>query len=194
MNNTINSTIASATAAVVESGGGTEWWRFVLIIGLSVLSALFSGLNLGIISLDIEYLEILSDGPFENKEDEQNAIYAKRILPLRKKGNLLLCTILLGNVAVNSILSIIMADLTSGLAGMLITTAIVLVFGEVLPQAACSRYALLIGAHTMWILQLMVWLTIPITFPLSAIFDKVIGEEVSSNYNKNKMKQLFKIY
>jgi len=194
MNQTINSTIANATAAVVESGGGTEWWRFVLIIGLSLLSALFSGLNLGIISLDIEYLELLSAGPFENKEDEQNAIYAKRILPLRKKGNLLLCTILLGNVAVNSILSIIMADLTSGLAGMLITTAIVLVFGEVLPQAACSRYALLIGAHTMWILQLLVWLTIPITFPLSAIFDKVIGEEVSSNYNKNKMKQLFKIY
>ena len=106
----------------------------------------------------------------------------------------MLCTILLGNVAVNSILSIIMADLTSGIAGMLITTAIVLVFGEVLPQAACSRYALLIGAHTMWILKLFVLLTIPITFPLSAIFDKLFGVEVNSNYNKNKMKQLFKIY
>jgi metal transporter CNNM len=54
-------------------------------------------------------------------------------LPLRRRGNLLICTILLGNVAVNSILSIIMADLTSGIAGMLITTAIVLVFGEVIP-------------------------------------------------------------
>ena len=48
----------------------------MLIIGLSLLSALFSGLNLGIISLDIEYLELLCAGPFENKEDEQNAIYA----------------------------------------------------------------------------------------------------------------------
>lgn len=87
-----------------------------------------------------------------------------------------------------------MADLTSGLAGMLITTAIVLVFGEVIPQAVCSRYALLIGAHTMWILKLVVLVTIPITFPLSAILDKVLGQDVSSNYNKNKMKQLFKIY
>jgi metal transporter CNNM len=26
--------------------------------------------------LDIEYLELLCAGPFENKEDEQNAIYA----------------------------------------------------------------------------------------------------------------------
>jgi len=46
----------------------------------------------------------------------------------------------------------------------------------------------------MWILKLFVLLTLPITFPLSAILDKVLGEEVSSNYNKNKMKQLFKIY
>jgi metal transporter CNNM len=46
----------------------------------------------------------------------------------------------------------------------------------------------------MWILKLFVLLTIPITFPLSAILDKLLGEEVSSNYNKNKMKQLFKIY
>lgn len=46
----------------------------------------------------------------------------------------------------------------------------------------------------MWILKLVVLLTLPITFPLSAILDKLLGEEVSSNYNKNKMKQLFKIY
>ncbi len=76
MNLTINSTIANATAAAVESAGGTEWWRFVVIILLSLLSALFSGLNLGIISLDIEYLELLCAGPFENKEDEINAQYA----------------------------------------------------------------------------------------------------------------------
>jgi len=129
--NITNATIAAVVAADTEKN--YEWWRFLIIILLSLLSALFSGLNLGIISLDIEYLELLKEGPFENKEDEINATYAKRILPLRRRGNLLICTILLGNVAVNSILSIIMADLTSGIAGLLITTAIVLVFGEVTP-------------------------------------------------------------
>ena len=94
---------------------------------------MFSGLNLGIIGLDPGYLELLTMGPFETKEDERDATYAKRILPLRKRGNLLICTILIGNVSVNSILSILMADLTSGIAGMLITAAIVMIFGEIIP-------------------------------------------------------------
>ena len=102
-------------------------------MGLSLLSAVFSGLNLGIVGLDPGYLQLLTMGPFETKEDEINAAYAQRILPLRKRGNLLICTVLLGNVSVNSILSIIMADLTTGLAGMLISTGIVVLFGEILP-------------------------------------------------------------
>jgi metal transporter CNNM len=46
----------------------------------------------------------------------------------------------------------------------------------------------------MWILKIFVFISLPISFPLSAILDKILGEEVSSNYNKNKMKQLFQIY
>ena len=136
------SNITSNIESAGHSNEGYEWWRFVIIVGLSLLAAIFSGLNLGIIGLDPGYLELLTMGPFETKEDEINAKYAKIILPLRKRGNLLICTILLGNVSVTSILSIIMADLTSGIAGTLITTGIVLIFGEIIPQSVCSRYPL----------------------------------------------------
>jgi metal transporter CNNM len=105
----------------------------LVIVILSLLSSLFSGLNLGIISLDPNYLELLTMGPFESKEDERDAIYAKRIIPLRKRGNLLLCTILIGNTSVNAMISILMADLTSGLIGVVISTATVVLFGEIFP-------------------------------------------------------------
>jgi len=36
-------------------------------------------------------------------------------------------------VSVNSILSIVMADMTSGLMGILLTTFIVMIFGEIIP-------------------------------------------------------------
>lgn len=44
-----------------------------------------------------------------------------------------MCTILLGNVTVNSGLSILMGDLTSGLMGLIVSTAIITIFGEIIP-------------------------------------------------------------
>lgn len=44
----------------------------------------------------------------------QEAKHARKIKPIRENGNLLLCTLLFGNVAVNTILSIILAEITSG--------------------------------------------------------------------------------
>ena len=35
-----------------------EWWRIVIMIGLCILSGLFSGLNLGLLGLDIRSLEV----------------------------------------------------------------------------------------------------------------------------------------
>ena len=47
-------------------------------------------------------------------EDSKNA---SKIYPIRKHGNLLLCTLLLGNVAVNTLLPILLADITNGAPG-----------------------------------------------------------------------------
>lgn len=155
-----------------------EWWRFVLIGILLVLSGAFSGLNLGVLGLDTKNLELLTQGPFENRGEEKEASYAKRLLPLRRRGNLLLCAILLGNVAVNSLLSILMADLTSGTVGFLVSTAAIVVFGEIVPQAICTRHGLAVGSFLAWLLWILIGLTFLIAFPIAAVLDKVLGAEV----------------
>ena len=107
--------------------------NYVFIVVLAMLSGTFSGLNLGLLGLDVKNLELLTKGPFGSVEEETDAKYAIAILPLRKRGNLLLCTILLGNVTVNSALSILIADFTSGVMGLLVSTGIIVIFGEIIP-------------------------------------------------------------
>lgn len=81
----------------------------VFYFTLLCFSALFSGLNLGLMSLDLTELKLLMKiGSTKEKK------YANKIYPLRKKGNLLLCTILLGNVLVNSTSTLILGSYLEG--------------------------------------------------------------------------------
>jgi metal transporter CNNM len=50
-------------------------------------------------------------------DDLEAASHAKKIYPICKDGNLLLCTLLLGNVAVNSLLSISLQKFLMDLMG-----------------------------------------------------------------------------
>ena len=121
--------------------------NYVIVVVLISLSALFSGLTLGLLGLDKIGLKIVIGG--ENKRLAENAA---KIAPIRENGNLLLCTLLLGNVAVNSYLSILLSTLTSGLVGFFVSTFLILIFGEIIPQATCSRYALQVHFGTNIIL------------------------------------------
>ena len=158
-----------------------------------MMSGLFSGLNLGLLGLDVKNLELLTKGPFNSEQEAKDAKYAEKILPLRRRGNLLLCTILLGNVTVNSGLSILMGDLTSGTMGLILSTAIITIFGEIIPQAVCSRYALYIGSHLTWYIWFFMLVTFPVSFPISVILDKILGEEVANILSKNQMKRMFEM-
>ncbi len=164
-----------AAAAATESLTGSYATDVALSVCLLVLSGLFSGLTLGLMSLDVSGLDIVISGG-----DPQEAEYAKTILPLRKKGNLLLCTLLLGNTLVNALIAILSASFTSGLVGALLSTGFIVVFGEIMPQSICSRHGLLIGAHTVNIVKFFVVLLFPVAYPVARVLDFCLGQEMVS--------------
>lgn len=160
----------------------------VIAGGLILLSALFSGLTLGLLSLDKASLEILAEA---GEDDEKR--YARSIIPLRKDGNLLLCTLLIGNVIVNSYMSILLADITSGIVGLLVSTSLIVIFGEIIPQATCSRHGLVIGSYTRYITWTFVVLLYPIAKPIALVLDSVLGKEVGGFYSRDELIHLLKM-
>lgn len=163
--------------------------EIILMILLLCMSAMFSGLTLGLMGLDKTGLEIIMDS-----DDTKNAAYARKIYPLRKNGNLLLCTLLLGNTAVNALLSILLASFSGGLVGFFISTFAILIFGEIIPQAVCSRYALQIGSRAVPIVKVIVVILYPLTKPLSMALDWCLGKELATTYSNAEMLKLLQIH
>ncbi|CAD7941307.1 unnamed protein product [Amoebophrya sp. A120] len=162
---------------------------FGIVFLLVIMSGLFSGLTLGLLGLDITGLDIIA-----HSEDKVAAANARKIIPVRKNGNRLLCTLLLGNVAVNSMLAILMANLTSGMTGFLVSTAVIVVFGEILPQASCSRYALPIGARTANVVKFLMFLLLPLAYPLAYALDWILGDEMGTIHSKQELRRLLQIH
>lgn len=150
-----------------------------LIIGaLLIGSALFSGISLGLMSLNLAELRRKA----KLGDHKAHAIY-----DVRKYGNTLLTSLLLGNVLVNSILSIYLGTLLSGLAATILSTFLIVVFGEIVPQAYFKHHAMRFGYHTMPFTKLILFLTYPIARPIAYVLDKALGAEAPTVYNKVEM-------
>lgn len=75
-----------------------------------------------------------------NTGEQKEREYARIIQPVRNHGNFLLCSILLGNVLVNSTFTIILDGLTSGLVAVVMSTIAIVLFGEITPQVCCCFF------------------------------------------------------
>ena len=147
------------------------WATIICLICLLALSGLFSGLNLGLMSLTPHDLTVIQEAGTPNDRK-----YAKRIYPVRKHGNFLLCTILLGNVLVNSTTTLLLDTLISGGMAIAGATFAIVIFGEIIPQAICSRHGLKIGSQTIVLTKIFMIVTCVVAYPLSKLLDIILGK------------------
>ena len=166
------------------------WVNFIFLGFLLCLSGLFSGLNLGLMSLDQTELAIVIKTGTE--ADQENA---KAISPVRALGNFLLCSLLFGNVLVNVIIPMLLDSIpgANGIWAVIGSTFGIVVFGEIIPQAICSRHGLAVGAKTIIITKFFMLLTSPLSWPISKLLDLMLGEELGTVYDRNRLLELLKV-
>lgn len=165
------------------------WLQVTFISMLLCLSGMFSGLNLGLMALDPMELQIV-----QNCGTEKEKNYARKIEPVRSQGNYLLCSLLLGNVLVNTTLTILLDDIAgSGLIAVVMSTIGIVIFGEIVPQAICSRHGLAVGANTIFLTKFFMLLTFPASYPVSKLLDYLLGQEIGTVYNREKLLEMLRV-
>ncbi|WPH02719.1 DUF21-domain-containing protein, protein [Acrodontium crateriforme] len=152
-----------------------DGWRIILsiiAIGLVCLGGLFAGLTIALFGQDDLRLHVIaSNGTARERAD------AQRVVSLFAKGkHWILVTLLLSNVVTNAALTIILDQiLAQGWSALLSSTALIVIFGEVLPQSVGVRFGLSVGAFFSRVVLFLMYVTSPVTYPTAKFLDYVIG-------------------
>ncbi|MCL7042349.1 hypothetical protein MKW94_011751 [Papaver nudicaule] len=177
-----------------KSGNEVEfagfWW--FTYGGISCFLVLFagimSGLTLGLMSLGLVDLEILhrSGTPTEKKQ-------AAAILPVVKNQHRLLVTLLLCNACAMEALPIFLDKMFNPIVAIVLSVTFVLFFGEVIPQAICTRYGLAVGANLVGLVRILMIICSPIAYPIAKVLDCVLGHN-DALFPRAQLKALVNIH
>ncbi|KAG8987317.1 hypothetical protein FRB90_003407 [Tulasnella sp. 427] len=180
---------------------------FFLKLGLSavlvMLGGAFAGLTIGLMGLDPLHLQVLANAADDPKERAD----AKVVLKLMRKGkHWVLVTLLLCNVIVNESLPIFLdSAIGGGIAAILISTATIVIFGqvpwhlhlsnrEIIPQAICAKYGLAIGARSAMPVLILMYILSPIAYPVARLLDWALGKEGPTTYKKAELKSFLQFH
>lgn len=184
----ITSSNNSVLEAEIEFGSA----MFYVYVGIScflvIFAGIMSGLTLGLMSLGLVELEILqrSGTPTEKKQ-------AAVIFPVVQKQHQLLVTLLLCNAAAMEALPIYLDKIFNQVVAIVLSVTFVLFFGEVIPQAVCTRYGLAIGSSFIWLVKVLMIICYPIAYPIGKMLDLVLGHN-DALFRRAQLKALVSIH
>jgi metal transporter CNNM len=151
----------------------------ILVVFLLVFfSAICSGLNIALMSLNVADLR---------RKTKLGDTDARSVLPLRQNSHLTLAAILLSNVAAASATALVLGDNFNGWIAILLSTLLLVTFGEIMPQAIFARNALHFCARLAPLMHFMVFITYPVSKPLQFLLDSMLGPETTELHTRHEL-------
>lgn len=190
--------LMAAAVGLASEGEGEEheamsWGKTIIYSIVSTCLVLFagfvSGLSLGLMSQDrVDMMVLMRSGTAREKS------YASKIMPVIKDTHFTLVTLLLCNAIALEALPIFLNKLIGEVTAIILSVTVVLVFGEIVPQALCVRYGLIIGAYTAWLVRVLRIVTFPVSYPVSKILDWAMGADHTVLFKRQQLKALVAIH
>lgn len=155
-------------------------------IGVCISQAgILSGLNLAVFGPSRLRLEV--EAAAGNRD-------ARTLLSLRRHSNLMLATILWGNVAVNVLLTLLSGSVLAGVAAFAFATFVITICGEIAPQAYFSRHAIRMASLFAPLLRTYRAVLYPIARPSAALLDWWLGKEGVHLFREREMRELIRAH
>lgn len=140
--------------------------------------AICSGLNIGLMSLDVYDLR---------RKAKLGSPYAKRVLPLRRRAHISLASILMTNVAFISAASLLLSNYLTGIVAGAISTIVIVILGEITPQAIFSDNALRLTSFFIPFLYVMIDVTYPISRPMQLLLDRLFQNNAKRLHSRDEL-------
>uniref|UniRef100_A0A3Q0RWD0 Metal transporter n=1 Tax=Amphilophus citrinellus TaxID=61819 RepID=A0A3Q0RWD0_AMPCI len=152
------------------------WGLAVLIVLLLVVCGLLRTVNLSLLWLDpVELYVLHSCGSEEEKRT------AKRLEPIRRRGNFMACSLLFLCVLGHSVLGVLLYRALGSITSAVFTSGFLIFFlAELAPHILCSGYGFQLAPGLTWLAQVCMVLTCPMSCPLGLILDLGLRRDIST--------------
>ncbi|XP_045922600.1 metal transporter CNNM3 isoform X3 [Micropterus dolomieu] len=152
------------------------WGLAVLIVVLLVICAVLRTVNLSLLWLDPVELYVLHSC---GSEEEKRA--AKRLEPIRRRGNFLTCALLFLCALGHSVLGVLLYQALGSIVSAVFTSGFLIFFlAELGPHILCSGYGFQLAPGLTWLAQVCMVLTCPLSCPMGLILDLALRRDIST--------------
>ena len=162
--------------------------NILVILFLVSLSGTFSSLTLAFFRLQKDVIR---------RKAESGDITSKRILKLIEDPNHLLCTLIVGNISVNTLLSLYTESFLPSAGAFFVTATLTTLFGELIPSSYAAQHPNKLSRILVWYVECWTIILWPVAKPLAICLTRLhrlIGVEtqgdVATIYSKPEFGQM----
>lgn len=174
----------------LERGTHDFYFNILICVILVLVAGLMSGLTVGLSSIDPLKLNI-----FSAVQVEEDAGRLEKLKSILSYHHWMLVTLLLANSVAMEALPLFLEKMMPQYLSVILSVTVVLIFGEILPQAICTKNPIPICAMCTPVIWFTMYALGAISYPLGKLLDLLLGEDSAHVlFKQSELQVLFDMY